>query len=73
MMDGGEQMTQDGSEFRGARVKTFETDPGNPHEGRIFVWTKTGSLLNFIVSRITTRRQIWLPALGVYPLCPCYV
>jgi hypothetical protein len=42
MMDGGEQMAQDGNEFRGARVGIFGTDPGNPNEGRIFVWTKMG-------------------------------
>jgi hypothetical protein len=29
-------------EFRGARFRIFGTDPDNPEEGRIFVWTKMG-------------------------------
>jgi hypothetical protein len=37
-----EQMAQDGDEFRGAKLRIFGTDPDNPDEGRIFVWTKMG-------------------------------
>jgi hypothetical protein len=29
-------------EFRGARFRIFGTDPDNPEDGRIFVWTKMG-------------------------------
>ena len=29
-------------EFRGARFRIFGTDPDNPEEGRIFIWTKMG-------------------------------
>jgi hypothetical protein len=29
-------------EFRGTRLRVFGTDPDNPDEGRIFVWTKSG-------------------------------
>jgi hypothetical protein len=31
-----------GGEFRGARFRIFGTDPDNPEDGRIFVWTKMG-------------------------------
>ena len=30
------------NEFRGARLRIFGTNPDNPEEGRIFVWTKSG-------------------------------
>jgi len=40
MVEDREHITQD--EFRGARLRTFGTDPDNPEEGRIFVWTKMG-------------------------------
>jgi hypothetical protein len=30
------------SEFRGARLQIFGTNPDNPEAGRIFVWTKLG-------------------------------
>jgi hypothetical protein len=42
MVEGREQMAQDGDEFRGAKLRIFGTDPDNPDEGRIFVWTKMG-------------------------------
>ena len=42
MVEGREQMAQDGDEFRGARLRIFGTAPDNPDEGRIFVWTKMG-------------------------------
>jgi len=42
MVEDREQMAQDGDEFRGARLRIFGTDPDNPDEGRIFVWTKMG-------------------------------
>jgi hypothetical protein len=29
-------------EFRGARLRIYGTNPDDPEEGRIFVWTKTG-------------------------------
>ncbi len=29
-------------EFRGARIQVLGTEPDNPEEGRIFVWTKMG-------------------------------
>jgi hypothetical protein len=37
-----EQMAQDGDEFRDTKLRIFGTDPDNPDEGRIFVWTKMG-------------------------------
>jgi hypothetical protein len=40
MVEGSENRTRE--EFRGARVRVFGTDPDNPEEGRIFVWTKMG-------------------------------
>jgi hypothetical protein len=40
MVEDREHITQD--EFRGARLRIFGTDPDNPDEGRIFVWTKMG-------------------------------
>ena len=30
------------NEFRGARLRVYGTNPNNPDEGRIFVWTKMG-------------------------------
>ena len=30
------------NEFRGARLRIFGTNPDNPEEGRIFLWTKLG-------------------------------
>ena len=29
-------------EFKGAEPRVFSTDPDNPEDGRIFVWTKVG-------------------------------
>jgi hypothetical protein len=29
-------------EFHGARLRVFGTNPDDPPEGRIFIWTKTG-------------------------------
>ena len=40
MVEDREHITQD--EFRGARLQILGTDPDNPEEGRIFVWTKMG-------------------------------
>jgi hypothetical protein len=40
MVDDRENRKSD--EFRGARLRIFGTDPDNPDEGRIFVWTKLG-------------------------------
>lgn len=40
-MAGGRQKGND-DEFRGARLRVFGTNPGDPGSGRIFVWTKTG-------------------------------
>jgi hypothetical protein len=42
MVEGREQIAQDGDEFRGAKLRIFGTDPDNPDEGRILVWTKMG-------------------------------
>jgi hypothetical protein len=42
MVGGREQIARDGDEFRGARLRIFGTDPDNPDNGRIFVWTKIG-------------------------------
>jgi hypothetical protein len=42
MVEGRELMAQDVDEFRGAKVRIFGTNPDNPDEGRIFVWTKMG-------------------------------
>ena len=39
-MEDREHITQD--KFRGARLRILGTDPDNPEEGRIFVWTKMG-------------------------------
>ena len=30
------------SEYRGARLRIFGTNPDNPEDGRIFLWTKVG-------------------------------
>ena len=35
-------MARDGDEFRGAKLRILGTNPDNPDEGRIFVWTKMG-------------------------------
>ena len=40
MLEGSENSTRE--EFRGARVRVVGTDPDNPDEGRVFVWTKMG-------------------------------
>ncbi|HEX7475316.1 MAG TPA: hypothetical protein VF318_05065 [Dehalococcoidales bacterium] len=40
MVEGRQPKTQD--EFHGARLRIYGTNIGNPDEGRIFVWTKTG-------------------------------
>ena len=40
MMEGSDNSTRE--EFRGARVRVVGTDPDNPDEGRVFVWTKMG-------------------------------
>jgi hypothetical protein len=40
MMEDKKDITQ--GEFRGARFRIFGTDPDNPEEGRIFIWTKMG-------------------------------
>jgi len=40
MLEGSENSTR--GEFRGARVRVVGTDPDNPDEGRVFVWTKMG-------------------------------
>ena len=40
MVEDKKDITQ--GEFRGARFRIFGTDPDNPDEGRIFVWTKMG-------------------------------
>jgi len=42
MVEGRELMVQDRDEFGGAKVRIFGTNPDNPDEGRIFVWTKMG-------------------------------
>ena len=34
------QVEREEDEFRGARPRVFGTNPDNPDEGRIFVWTK---------------------------------
>jgi hypothetical protein len=39
-VEDGEHLAQD--EFRGARLRIFGTNPDDPEEGRIFVWTKMG-------------------------------
>ena len=40
MLEGSENSTRE--EFRGARVRVVGTDPDNPDEGRVFIWTKMG-------------------------------
>jgi len=40
MLEGSQNSTRE--EFRGARVRVVGTDPDNPDEGRVFVWTKMG-------------------------------
>jgi hypothetical protein len=40
MLEGSENSARE--EFRGARVRVVGTDPDNPDEGRVFVWTKMG-------------------------------
>ena len=40
MLEGSQNGTRE--EFRGARVRVVGTDPDNPDEGRVFVWTKMG-------------------------------
>ena len=40
MVEDREHMARE--EFRGARLRIFGTDPDNPGEGRVFVWTKVG-------------------------------
>ncbi len=40
MVEDREDMIQD--EFRGARLRVYGTNQGNPDDGRVFVWTKTG-------------------------------
>jgi hypothetical protein len=40
MLEGSQNSKRE--EFRGARVRVVGTDPDNPDEGRVFVWTKMG-------------------------------
>jgi hypothetical protein len=41
-MEGMERMAKEGKE--GAQPRIFGTDPDNPEDGRIFIWTKMGWL-----------------------------
>ena len=40
MVDNGEQSERE--EFRGARIQILGTNPDDPENGRVFVWTKMG-------------------------------
>ncbi|OGO36301.1 MAG: hypothetical protein A2147_02440 [Chloroflexi bacterium RBG_16_57_8] len=42
MAQGGEQEVRDGDRSRGTGLRVFGTNPEQPDEGRIFVWTKMG-------------------------------
>jgi hypothetical protein len=42
MVEDNEQMNRNKDAFRAASLQIFGTDPDNPNEGRIFVWTKMG-------------------------------
>ena len=39
-LDGMDRMARD--QFRGASLGAFGTDPDNPENGRIFIWTQVG-------------------------------
>lgn len=39
-LDGMDRMARD--QFRGASPRAFGTDPDNPENGRIFIWTQVG-------------------------------
>jgi hypothetical protein len=42
MVEDNEQLNSDKDAFRAASLQIFGTDPDDPDEGRIFIWTKMG-------------------------------
>jgi len=42
MVEDGESMQRNKHESRGTGIRIFGTNPAQPEEGRIFVWTKMG-------------------------------